>query len=151
MKGKIKKHIKIYELPFSIPVNQNIYKKWLYGKASSIKRRNIKRGDMSSSKPEAYREAIHRAVCDSNGKDFYTGEKLDWSLLSKYRSIDAKRGGLKYFRKFSLLPTVDHYKDRRTLNFKICSWRANDAKSHMSYSDFIGLCRKVIAHRENLK
>jgi len=38
------------------------------------------------------KEAIHGAVLASNGLDEYTGEKLDWHLISKFRNEDAKAG-----------------------------------------------------------
>lgn len=80
---------------------------------------------------------------DSAGMDFYTGEALDWLLISKYNNNESKKGGRQYKAKFSLLPTVDHVNDGLGLpDFKICSWRFNDAKNDLSLQEFIELCKK---------
>lgn len=136
---------KIYQLSTTIKVRQEVYERWLDRKAKSIKRRN-KEKDGKDYGLGLYKEAIHKAVCDSEGKDFYTGENLDWSLLSKFDNTEAKKGGVAYFKKFSLLPTVDHYDGRHKIDYVICSWKVNDAKNHMSYYEFVELCRKVINH-----
>jgi len=39
---------------------------------------------------------IHAAVVRSNGKDAYTGEELDWSLLSSWNNDKAKAQGSDY-------------------------------------------------------
>ena len=82
----------------------------------------------------------------SNGCDFYTGEKLDWKLVSKYRNDASKRGRREYKRAFALLPTVDHVTDGKgKADFVICAWRTNDSKSDQSYEEFEELCRKILA------
>lgn len=135
-----------YQLPENIGINQVTYEKWLDKKARSIRKRNKTKDKMEKYSTEDYKIAIHKAVCESAGKDFYTGEKLDWSLLSKFDGNEAKKDGIKYIKKFALLPTVDHYTNRSNLNFVICSWIVNDAKSHLSHDEFISLCRKVIKY-----
>ena len=90
-----------------------------------------------------YKEAFHKTVIDSKGKDFYTKEELDWSLISTYNNKQSKEGGRNYKKKFALLPTIDHYDDKYE-NFVICSWRINDAKNDLSHHEFIELCKKVI-------
>lgn len=137
-----------YNLPPYISINQNIYEDWLDKKAKSVKRRAVKKDKLNHGGLKIYKDAIHQAVCASDGKDFYTGQKLDWSLLSRYNSNDAKAGGIVYMKKFALLPTIDHYDSRKNLNFVICSWIVNDAKSYMSHDEFLELCRKVIAHSD---
>lgn len=80
------------------------------------------------------------------GKDSYTGEELEWSKISTYDNRRARSGGREYKAQFAMMPTVDHYKDRSgELNFRICAWRTNDAKSDLSYDDFVDLCRLVLA------
>ena len=45
------------------------------------------------------------------------------------------------------MPTVDHVGDGLgEAEFKICAWRTNDAKSDLSYPEFIELCCKVAEH-----
>jgi hypothetical protein len=58
--------------------------------------------------------AIHRAVTASNGRDEYTGETLDWSLLSRYNNDESEEKRRHYKASFALLPTVDHIGDRLT-------------------------------------
>ena len=89
-------------------------------------------------------------MCKSNGRDWYTAEGLDWRLLSQFDNASAKAGRSEYKSKFALLPTVDHIPGVGSqYDFVICSWRTNDAKSDLSYEDFVELCRKVIAHHDN--
>ena len=117
---------KKYILPpfLSDKTNQDVYERWLRRKAQAHVRRDRKRGN-NSAIGESYREAIHSAVIDSAGHDAYTGEVLDWSLISQYDNDESKENGRHYKRGFALLPTVDHVGDGMgAANFKICGWRA---------------------------
>ncbi len=126
-------------------VDQKDYEKWLRRKAVAHVRRDRNRGYKLATN-EIYKIAIHKAVCESEGKDAYTEERLDWSLISKYDNEQSKKYGRKYKKQFALLPSVDHVGDGKgTANFKICSWRTNDSKNDLSYVEFLGLCKKVIA------
>ena len=94
-----------------------------------------------------YKEAIHAAVIASLGRDAYTGEELDWSLISTYKNEDSKEGRHAYKAGFALLPTVDHHAaDAVAADFRICAWRTNDAKNDLSVTAFIELCRRVVQH-----
>ena len=58
-------------------------------------KRDKKRGNTVAIN-EAYKKAIHKAVVDSGGLDEYTGEGLDWNLISKYNNEDSKANRRKY-------------------------------------------------------
>jgi len=78
--------------------------------------------------------------------DFYTGDELDWSLVSTYSNVDSKAGRTVYKSGFAMLPTVDHIAgDNGRYDFVICAWRTNDSKSDLDHAEFVELCRKVIA------
>lgn len=127
-------------------VQPEVYERWLVRKAAAHLKRDRKRGYEGITGAE-YREGIHNAVVDSKGKDVYTGEELDWSLISKYNNDEAEDGKYHYKAKFALLPTVDHIESSvRKSGFCICAWRTNDAKHDLSHDDFIDLCQKVLAH-----
>lgn len=135
-----------YALPgFLQPVlTQQAYERWLSRKAVAHVRRDRVRGNLSAT-IEDYKRAIHEAVCSSDGADAYTGESLEWSLLSKYDNAESKQGKRAYKAKFALLPTVDHIGDGLgSADFKICAWRTNDAKGDLSLSEFMELCRRVV-------
>jgi hypothetical protein len=137
-----------YQLPGFLVQNlkQENYQRWLSRKAIAHVKRDKKRGNTTAIR-EAYMIAIHRAVIFSNGKDYYTGEFLDWSLLSKYSNVESQAGGRHYKATLALLPTVDHVGDGLgEADFKICAWRTNDAKNDMTHHDFVSLCRRVVAH-----
>ena len=126
-------------------VDQKVYERWLHRKALAHVRRDRARGNTDATN-ELYKIAIHQAVCDSAGRDAYTNEELDWSLLSKYDNVQSKEYGRYYKKQFALLPSVDHVGDGTSgADFKICSWRTNDSKNDLSYSEFVELCYKVIA------
>lgn len=128
-------------------VAQDVYERWLRRKAKSLVERDKKSGaDVSAT---VYRVAIHQAVLASDGLDAYTGEALNWELISQYDNEKSKQLGRKYKHEFALLPTVDHVDDPRqgSGRFNICSWRTNDAKHDLGLDEFIALCEKVLAHR----
>ena len=139
--------MKKYELPAFLvgKVTEGEYKHWLDAKASAHFRRDKKRRNIATTRKE-YKEAIHQAVKESRGKDAYTDEELDWTLISKYDNKESKKQGRQYRIKFAPLPTIDHNdRGKGVYEFKICSWRTNDAKNDLSYNDFLELCKRIIA------
>ncbi len=140
-----------YYLPKALEgiCSENAYKRWLHRKAQAHVIRDRKRWQIPLSVSD-YKRAIHLAVIESGVHDAYTGEVMDWSLISKYNNDKSKTGGTKYKKKFAMLPTVDHAGDEPgDMNFRICSWRTNDSKSDLAFHDFLNLCRAVLAHHEN--
>lgn len=122
------------------------YERWLQRKAAAHAKRDQKRFDHWKS-GSTYRDDIHQAVLRSGGKDAYTGEELDWSLLSKYNNDESKAGRHGYKAGFALLPTVDHIEaDNCLAAFCICGWRTNDAKHDLSITSFLTLCEKVLKY-----
>jgi hypothetical protein len=122
------------------------YDRWLARKAAAHLKRDRRRAydDISGS---GYRDEIHRAVVSSGGKDFYTGEELNWSLISTYDNAKSKEGKHQYKASFAMLPTVDHIESAiRSSGFVICSWRTNDAKHDLSHEEFMALSKKVLEH-----
>ncbi len=139
-----------YRLPAFLAetVSQERYERWICHKARTHVRRDRKRGNTAVTNEE-YNLAIHRAVIESEGRDFYTGEMLNWSLISTYENAQSKTDGRRYKATFALLPTVDHVHDGLgPADFKICSWRVNDAKHDLPLSEFLELCEKVIHHNK---
>lgn len=127
-------------------VQPETYVRWLKRKANAHLKRDKNRGyrEITSA---AYRDTIHEAVNQSMGKDAYTGEDLDWTLISKYDNEDSKNGKHQYKATFALLPTVDHI-DSATVKsgFCICAWQTNDSKHDLSRQKFIELCAKVLKY-----
>ncbi|HRH82407.1 MAG TPA: hypothetical protein PLW81_15310 [Thiobacillaceae bacterium] len=125
-------------------VDQQTYERWLHRKAMAHVKRDKKRGNTSAT-VESYKIEIHKAVCHCKGKDAYTNEELNWSLLSKYDNDESMKHGRHYKKEFALLPSVDHVGDGKgEADFKICAWRTNDAKNDLSLNEFIELCAKVV-------
>ncbi len=137
---------KKYEIPLFLAnlLTQETYDTWLRRKAQAHVKRDRKRGN-SEATGKIYSTAIHSAVIESQGKDAYTGEILNWKLISQYDNKSSKKGGRSYRHKFALLPTVDHVGDGMGApDFKICSWRTNDSKNDLSLNEFTDLCKKVL-------
>jgi len=137
-----------YQLPVFLlgQVTQETYERWLRRKAQAHIKRDRQRGNETAI-GEEYRDAIHAAVVESGGCDAYTGEKLDWSLISRYDNDESKENGRRYKKVFALLPTVDHVGDGTvSADFKICGWRTNDAKNDLDLTDFLLVCRGVLEH-----
>ena len=137
-----------YSLPsfLSGQVPQEVYERWLRRKAQAHVKRDRQRGN-NAAIGQAYRDSIHQAVIQSGGRDAYTGEELDWSLLSQYDNDQSKEHGRRYKHQFALLPTVDHVGDGTgEADFQICSWRTNDAKHDLKMPEFLDVCRAVLKH-----
>lgn len=126
------------------------YVRWLQRKAAAHAKRDRKRFGRESCTIAMYKAKIHEAVCAGGDRDFYTGLPLDWSLISRFDNAAAKAGRGDYLRKFGNLPTVDHTHDGDGKpRFVICSWRVNDAKSHLSEDEFRELCEQVLKYRKD--
>ncbi len=130
-------------------LTQDAYCKWLHRRAVAHVKRDRKRGNTTATN-ESYKLAIHAAVISSEGRDWYTGEQLDWSLASRYSNTDSQTQRRKYKATLALLPTIDHVSDGLgDADFKVCAWRTNDAKSDLNCAEFVALCRRVVAHFDN--
>lgn len=141
---------KRYKLPDFLKgkTTQEIYERWLRRKAAAHVRRDRRRGNVAAI-GEIYRLAIHEAVEKSDGRDAYTGEPLDWGLLSQYDNLESEENGREYKHGFALLPTVDHVGDGsdKVPEFRICSWRTNDAKNDLGLDDLIAFCVTFLRHQ----
>ncbi len=127
-------------------VSPEAYERWLDRKAVAHVQRDRKRGHAAATRA-LYKEAIHAAVILSEGRDAYTGEPLDWTLISTYKNEESKAGRHSYKAGFALLPTVDHVSAGATeASFRICSWRVNAAKNDLSLESLIELCQKILEH-----
>jgi len=128
--------------------SEQVYLRWLSRKAKAHVKRDRAR-ENSSATGEEYKNAIHKAVVTSDGLDDYTGEALDWNLISLYNNEEAKKGRRAYKKKFAKLPTVDHVGDGTgPADFVICTWRTNDCKNDLPRAEFVEFCRAVITHSD---
>lgn len=126
------------------------YKRWLHRKAVAHVIRDRKRWQIPLAVTD-YKQAIHAAVIETGAHDAYTGDGLDWGLISKYDNEKSKTGRSAYKKTLALLPTVDHAGNAPgDMNFRICAWRTNDAKSDLTLEEFIELCRRVLRHNKHL-
>jgi hypothetical protein len=130
---------------------EQAYIRWLSRKAKTHVKRDRARENSSATREE-YMMAIHKAVVQSGGFDEYTGEALDWNLISAYNNEESKEGRRAYKKKFAKLPTADHVGDGTgPADFVICGWRTNDCKNDLPRAEFIELCRAVLAHCDRSK
>lgn len=126
-------------------LNSNEYFRWLKRKASSHIARDRKRYLPDKYTVCCYRRRIHDAVLRSNGKDEYTGIDLDWSLINQYNNASSSEKKATYRKKFYNLPTLDHtYNKNDPTDFRICSWKVNDAKNDLTLDEFIKLCETIL-------
>lgn len=129
-------------------VTQESYEKWLHGRAVAHVKRDGARGNTTAT-CEGYKAAIHHAVLNSQGRDHYTGEALDWTLIGRHSNDESKADGRRYKATFALLPSVDHVGDGLgDADFRVCAWRTNDAKNDLTHDEFVALCRRVVEHHE---
>jgi hypothetical protein len=137
----------IYPLPEFLEgrCTHTLYVKWLNKKAENLFIRDKKRGKpyAKNATKQMYKKEIHKAVLESGDNDPYTGEPLAWELICTWKPDDQPDG---YKKQFDHMPTVDHVVGD-ALEFEICSFQANDAKSDMTPGEFIQFCKKVAAYR----
>jgi len=139
-----------YALPESIKgaCDEALYRRWLHRKAVAHAIRDRKRWNIPLAISD-YKKAIHAAVAAGGSHDAYTGEPLNWSLISQYNNLKSKNGRTKYKKGFKDLPTLDHASDiPGDMNFKICSWRTNAAKSDLTITELIEFCHKITHHNK---
>lgn len=138
-----------YPVPAGLGIEHAVYIRWLRRKAAAHLKRDRKRfPHLELTRPQ-YLQDIHKAVCDHGTHDYYTGEELNWSLVSTYDNAASKLGRTAYKLGLALLPTVDHvFEPDGTWRFVICAWRTNDAKNDMSHTEFVALCQRVVAHHQ---
>jgi hypothetical protein len=118
-------------------------RRWLDRKAQAHCQRDRGRGNLAVTK-SSYKQAVHAAVLRSSGRDAYTGEDLDWHLISQSDNDLSKAGGRSFKASFARLSTVDHVGDGLgEADFQICEWAVNDAKSDSSIEVFVELCQRV--------
>lgn len=134
----------------SIKISGTEFHDWVMKKGYSLYQRDLKRTNKEFNYDyNDYRQKICEAIKKTPyvGKDYYTGEKLDWNLIGKYQNSDAKQNGKAYKRKFALMPTVDHINAEAKPEFVICSWRMNDAKNDLSECGFTKLCIRFLRNK----
>ena len=134
----------------SIKISDTEFHDWVMKKGYSLYQRDLKRtNEKFKYNYNDYRQKICEAIkmAPDAGKDYYTGEKLDWNLIGKYKNSDAKQNGKAYKRKFALMPTVDHINAEAKPEFVICSWRMNDAKNDLSECGFTKLCIRFLRNK----
>lgn len=136
-----------YELPQFLEkteLKRQKYAKWLERKARSHARRDTRRRRRKISTSE-YKQAIHEAVLNSDGQDFYTGEPLKWCLIGEYDNDEAEKKGLEYRRELAFLPTVDHEDPgAQEQVFRICGMQTNDCKSNLTVEQLKEFCKKFL-------
>lgn len=128
----------------STELERDEYVRWLHRKARSHSRRDGKRWQKKIF-PSKYKRAIHEAVLRSGGEDFYTHERLEWSLIGKYNNDEAEKKGVEYRKDLALLPTVDHEDPgAQEPVFRICGMQTNDCKSNLTVEELKEFCKKFL-------
>ena len=136
-----------YELPPFLTgrVSKEKYSRWLAHKAATHAKRDRERLP-SIVVISDYKQKIHKAVCASDGIDWYTGERLEWEKIGTYNNDESKANRSHYKAGLALLPTVDHVLGENSVyDFVICGWRTNGAKNDLNLLEFLDVCRKVVA------
>jgi len=127
--------------------SKQTYPGWVQRKAVTLSKRDQKRG--GSGNVQQYRLAIHQAVVASQGRDHWTGERLDWDLIGTYDTREAGGDQGEHKRQYAMLPTIDHHSNQPESDFVICAWRTNDAKHDMSPHELLEFCKAVLNHSPN--
>jgi len=141
----------MYSLPEKIKgqCDEETYNRWLYRRAASLRKRDKKHSVSNLYSLKEYRDKVHEAVLNDADVDAYTGERMNWSLISTFDNSQAREGGKQYRKTFANMPTVDHDIDGKgMLRFRICSWRTNDSKNDLTVNELKTFCIKVLQYQE---
>lgn len=119
------------------------YAAWLKRETNRLRERD--RDWLTRPKEAAYIAALHKAVVESKGCDFYTGTPLQWRLLARpRRRTTGRRGHVSEGRR----PSVDHVHGIHSLQFRMCEANVNAAKGPLTDRQFLRLCKAVTDHHE---
>jgi hypothetical protein len=134
-------------------VDTNRYRAWLLKRSKGIYESDLELGRQFAKNhlPGDYRKLINDAVYANGRYDPFTGVELDWSLIKVWNADSAKAidSNGTYFRKFALLPVVDHIDpEAAELRFEICANQVNLCKNYLTPDEFVALCRKIKAYRK---
>jgi hypothetical protein len=129
-------------------ISQKDYCYWLHRECHTIRHRELKqkRPYAMENTETVYKQKIHQAVLDGGEFDPYTGEKLNWGLIVKAKTLKKDGYVNDYMNTYALLPAVDHIIPGE-FEFEICSWISNESKSSMTPDEFVDFCRKVVNFR----
>lgn len=123
-------------------ISQDEFGRWLDKATLAHVRRDRKR-IKEKIVPKLYRTAIYQAVIERPGRDYYTGEELDWALLQHFAGAPIPG------REDKKVPTVDHENLSATNPiFRICSMRTNKCKSDYSIIHVLEFATALIKHQQ---
>jgi hypothetical protein len=128
------------------------YRTWLTRKAKYIiaEDRERRRPCVKGATARLYKELIHKAVCEAGQFDPFTGAALQWELVCTWDDTTDKNIDEATFRRFALLPTVDHVDPcSEDIRFEICSWLVNRSKNNLTADEYVALCGKIVAYLES--
>jgi hypothetical protein len=128
------------------------YRDWLDHKANHlwVRDNKLNRPCAKENPIRAYKQKIHQAVIDGGEFDPYTGEKINWELISKVKTLKREEYVNDFLNANAMLPAVDHINPEE-FGFEICSWISNESKSCMTPEEFVGFCQKVVSFRGQVK
>jgi hypothetical protein len=121
------------------------YRKWLDHRGLVLRQNDLKlkRPYAKLNFTSAYKENIHQAVLDGGQFDPFTGEKINWGLITEDKT---KGKGNFIDNGYAMYPAVDHINPEE-FGFEICSWISNESKACMTPDQFVDFCRKVVSFR----
>ncbi|MGB7569428.1 MAG: hypothetical protein WBM07_16315 [Chitinivibrionales bacterium] len=125
------------------------YHYWLRQEAHHLRNSDLKlkRSYALENSLTAYKQKIHQGVLDGGEFDPYTGDKINWNLISKEKPHKKNDFIANYLNDHALQPAVDHINPEE-FGFEICSWISNQSKSCMTSDQFVDFCRRVISFRD---
>lgn len=143
------------KVDFGLPVflkeicKEDVYWKWLSREATRFYNEDQEVGEYDRTSRYSYRTAIHKAVLRHGEVDAYTGAILNWKLVGRFNSKQAKKLGKQYRAHFADAPVADRIDNiPGSLNIAICSWRVFYSKKNLDYAEFLSICSSVSKYAE---
>lgn len=117
------------------------YDEWIHRKGLSLYKDDKER-DRAGRTTKGYMDALDEAVCESRGRDYLTGERLEWRFEPNGpgNADDRNRAKVQLVGDIE----IDHKKSKSAEEgFGICRKRTNGMKGILSARGFIEICRMV--------
>ncbi|MDB5679131.1 hypothetical protein [Sphingomonas bacterium] len=127
------------------------YGRWLDHQTSKVWMREKKHCKTACTTPGELKQVLHVAAHASNGRDPYSGARFFVKhLRAGWSDAQAHLNGNRHYLTLRrCMPSFDHVKGLGHKAYELCTRETNAAKSYMSPTQFVDLCRRVVHHRDN--
>lgn len=130
-------------------ISDGEYGIWLEKQTRQVWNREAQKQKHACASRQALKLVLHQAASESTGYDPYSGTRFFVKHMRRgWVDSQAHLNGNRHYRTLRrAMPTFDHVNGLGKCAYELCTWETNSAKSFMSPTQFVDLCRRVAGHR----